>query len=216
MSFLMEDRRPIPRRPAVFLDKDGTLVVDVPYNVDPERVRLTTHAIEGLQLLQECGYALFIVTNQAGMAKGFFSHKDWQAMQAYLSRLLASHGICISGFRVCPHHPQGTVAGLAIPCACRKPLPGMLLQAASEHGIDLQHSWMIGDILHDIEAGKRAGCRTVLIENGNETEWQINANRIPELVASDLLEAAHAILASDRNSAWHDRSILGADNSIHQ
>lgn len=216
MTFLAEKIKPALPGRAIFLDKDGTLVEDVPYNIDPELVRLTPHAIEGLRLLQEYGYALFIVTNQAGMAKGLFSPDDWQRMQDYLAELLASYGIHISGFHVCPHHPQGSVAGLAQPCTCRKPLPGMLLQAADEHGIDLRASWMIGDILHDVEAGKRAGCRTVLIDNGNETEWEMNASRMPELVVADLLQAAHAILASDRNSLPRHRSIFGTDHSIHQ
>jgi D-glycero-D-manno-heptose 1,7-bisphosphate phosphatase len=216
MTSLADNMKPALLERAIFLDKDGTLVEDVPYNIDPELVRLTPHAIDGLQLLQEHGFALFIVTNQAGMAKAFFSPNEWQRMQDYLSKLLASCGIYLSGFQVCPHHPQGSVADLALPCACRKPLPGMLLQAADEHSIDLRASWMIGDILHDVEAGKRAGCRTVLIDNGNETEWEINASRMPDLVVSDLLEAAHAILASDRNLVRHDRSIFGADNSLHQ
>lgn len=216
MNFLAEKIKPALARRAIFLDKDGTLVEDVPYNVDPELVRLAPHAIEGLRLLQEYGFALFIVTNQAGMAKGLFSPDDWQSMQDYLADLLASHGIRISGFQVCPHHPQGSIARFAQPCTCRKPSPGMLLQAADEHGIDLPTSWMVGDILHDVEAGKRAGCRTVLIDNGNETEWEMNASRMPDLVVADLLQAAQAILASDRNSLPRHRSISGADHSIHQ
>jgi D,D-heptose 1,7-bisphosphate phosphatase len=183
-------------RPAVFLDKDGTLVEDVPYNVDPERLVFTPHAIEALRLLQQHGYELFIITNQAGMAKGLFANDDIQRLKEYLFNALASQGVILNGFYYCPHHPDGTISRLAVQCACRKPLPGMLLQAAGEHDINLEQSWMIGDILHDVEAGSRAGCKTVLIHNGNETEWQISPWRIPDLVARNLLEAANYMLRS--------------------
>ncbi len=210
----MNQRNPVPSRRAIFLDKDGTLVHDVPYNVDPRRVRLTPNAIEGLRLLQDEGYALYVLTNQAGIAKGLFSIEQWQGMQAYLSGLLASRGICIDGFYACPHHPQGKVQEFSVRCACRKPAPGMLLRAAGEHGIALEDSWMIGDILHDIEAGARAGCKTVLIDNGNETEWEMNRYRIPDLLASDLLEAAQVILAAGRNSHPARPSTSGLNNSV--
>lgn len=211
MASSVHDGAPAFRKRAVFLDKDGTLVYDVPYNVDPAKVRLTPCAIEGLRLLQNSSYALFVVTNQAGIAKGRFSVEDWQRMQVCLAGLLGRHGIRISAFYNCPHHPQGSVARFAVECDCRKPMPGMLLRAAREHGIDLGRSWMIGDILHDVQAGKRAGCRSILIDNGNETEWEMGADRVPDLCAADLLEAAHAIPAGDRNSPGCASSILGAN-----
>jgi D-glycero-D-manno-heptose 1,7-bisphosphate phosphatase len=199
---------------AVFLDKDGTLVHDVPYNIDPDKVRLTPHALEGLMLLQNGGYELFVVTNQAGVAKGRFPIDAWQRMQAYLYGLFRAHGVRISAFYSCPHHPQGSVAHYAVDCHCRKPMPGMLLRAAREHGLDLGRSWMIGDILHDVEAGKRAGCRSVLIDNGNETEWELTADRMPDVRAADLLEAAHAILLNGRNSHASDLSISRMNESM--
>ncbi|MDQ9170469.1 HAD family hydrolase [Oxalobacteraceae bacterium R-40] len=214
MAAFLNHGMPAHLRRAVFLDKDGTLVHDVPYNIDPSRVSLTPNAINGLRLLRDAGYLLVVVTNQAGIAKGFFSARDWAHMQAHLAGLFARQGIRISGFYCCPHHPQGSVKQFATHCACRKPSPGMLLQAASEHGIDLRNSWMIGDILHDVEAGSRAGCRTVLIDNGNETEWEMTSRRIPDVLASDLLEAAQAILAEDRNSVAPGSSILRMDNPM--
>lgn len=205
---------PARTRRAVFLDKDGTLVHDVPYNIDPQKVQFTPNAIEGLGLLQDQGYELIVVTNQAGIAKGYFSETGWQRMQEYLAEQLGRHGIAIRAFYSCPHHPQGSVAHYAVDCLCRKPMPGMLLRAAREHGIDLRRSWMIGDILHDMEAGKRAGCRSILIDNGNETEWEMTAVRTPDLLAPDLLEAAQAILSADRNSFASNSSTLGVNETM--
>ena len=180
---------------AIFLDKDGTLIDDVPYNVDPAQVRLSWQAGPALQLLQEAGYKLIVVTNQSGVARGLFTEAALDGVQARLVELLAQYGVQLDGFYHCPHHPDGTVARYALACTCRKPMPGMLVRAAQEHGIDLVQSWMIGDILNDVEAGHRAGCRSVLIDNGNETEWVESPLRRPDLFAADLYAAATAILS---------------------
>jgi histidinol-phosphate phosphatase family protein len=180
---------------AIFLDKDGTLVENVPYNVNPALLQLSWHAGPGLQLLKQLGYALFIVTNQAGVAKGLFTESALKPVQARLAEQLAQYGVTLDGFYYCPHSPDGVVGRYAIDCTCRKPMPGMLHRAAREHGIDLARSWMIGDILNDVEAGRRAGCSTVLIDNGNETEWHMTPQRKPHLTAADLYEAATLIAA---------------------
>lgn len=182
---------------AVFLDKDGTLVNDVPYNVDPGRISLAPGAAEGLRLLQAAGYPLMVVSNQSGIAQGYFPEEALLVVEACLHRLLAASGVQLAGFYYCPHHPEGVVPGYSVHCLCRKPAPGLLLRAASERGIDMQRSWMIGDILDDVEAGRRAGCRTILIDNGNETEWQLALQRLPHHIAGDLVEAARVILAVD-------------------
>jgi D-glycero-D-manno-heptose 1,7-bisphosphate phosphatase len=182
-------------RKAVFLDKDGTLIEDVPYNVDPALIRFNPHAVEGLQLLAQLGYLLVVVSNQSGVARGRFAEHDLGTVWKRLDSLLDPYGIDIEGYYFCPHHPEGEVEGYAFDCECRKPQPGLLQQAAREHAIDLAASWMVGDILNDIEAGHRAGCRTVLIDNGNETEWLTTPMRMPELVAEDLLAAARQIAA---------------------
>jgi len=185
----------MPPRRAVFLDKDGTLVEDVPYNVDPARLRLTPHAAEGLRLLQASGYLLIVVTNQPGLALGHFDRAALARLQAALVRLLAGQGVSLAGFHACPH------AASADPkrpnCLCRKPAPGLLRQGAQAHGVDLARSWMVGDILHDVEAGRRAGCRTVLLDVGNETQWQMSPLRQPHHRCPDLLEAARTILRAD-------------------
>jgi D-glycero-D-manno-heptose 1,7-bisphosphate phosphatase len=185
-----------PRR-AVFLDKDGTLIDDVPYNVDPERMQLAPGAREGLPALHVAGYRLVVVSNQSGVARGLFAEAALALVEARLRELLAGAGAALTGFYYCPHHPAGRVPEYAVACDCRKPAPGLLRRAAAELGIDLAASWLVGDILDDVEAGRRAGCRTVLINNGNETEWRDGPHRIPHFTAPDLGEAARRILAAD-------------------
>lgn len=180
---------------AVFLDKDGTLVDDVPYNVDPDRIVLATGAREGAAALHAAGYALVVVTNQSGVARGLFEEDALDAVEARLRDLL---GVPLAGFYHCPHHPEGSVGGFAIDCTCRKPAPGMLRRAANELGLDLAASWIVGDILNDVEAGNRAGCRSVLIDNGNETEWVDDRWRRPDHVVGTMAQAAWEILSEDR------------------
>lgn len=188
-------------RPAVFLDKDGTLVEDVPYNVDPDRIKLAPRAGEGLARLVASGFRLIVVSNQSGVARGLFDEEALGAVWNRVKELLDKFGVMLDGFYHCPHHPEGTVAKYAVACDCRKPAPGMILKAAREHGIDLGRSWFIGDILDDVEAAHRAGCRAALINNGNETEWKRSPLRWPEIVAADLAEAAR-LIAADPDREW--------------
>jgi D-glycero-D-manno-heptose 1,7-bisphosphate phosphatase len=183
-------------RRAVFLDKDGTLVEDQPPNTDPSRVRFCRDAGTALRLLARAGYALVIVTNQGGIAQGRCEETDVRRMLNYLERRLADEGVTLDGCYYCPHHPDGTVAPYAVPCLCRKPHPGLLLHASRDLHIELTESWMVGDILHDVEAGQSAGCRTVLLNNGHETEWQLTERRWPDHLAETLLEAAELIVRS--------------------
>jgi D-glycero-D-manno-heptose 1,7-bisphosphate phosphatase len=183
---------------AIFLDKDGTLIKDVPYNVNPELIELSFGAARGLRLLAQRGYALFVVSNQAGIAKGLFPEAAMRTVERRLTALLQQEGVVLAGFHYCPHFAGGNVTRYAIACDCRKPQPGMLLQAAAMHEIELPESWMIGDILDDVEAGHRAGCRSVFINNGNETEWKMSDLRRPDLTALDLYRAAEAILEMDQ------------------
>jgi D-glycero-D-manno-heptose 1,7-bisphosphate phosphatase len=188
----------VTRAKAVFLDKDGTLIEDLPYNVDPARIRLTPRAEEGLRLLSGAGYALVVVSNQAGVGRGYFPEEALHPVVECLRLLLAEHGVELGGFYYCPHDPQSALPAYAATCSCRKPEPGLLLRAASERRFDLSQSWMIGDILDDIEAGRRAACKTILIDNGHETQWVLSGQRIPHYFSADLAEAARIILAADR------------------
>jgi D-glycero-D-manno-heptose 1,7-bisphosphate phosphatase len=186
--------QPPDKRPAVFLDKDGTLIENVPIVRDTVTVHVLPGVLEGLRLLHRAGYLLVVVTNQGGVAQGLFGEEHVKHMEGGLRLVLSTFQIPLAGFYYCPHHPDGIVQPYAVQCLCRKPKPGLLLRAASDLAIDLERSWMVGDILHDVEAGRWAGCRTVLLDNGNETEWEMNETRWPDHLADDMLQAAQLIL----------------------
>lgn len=178
---------------AVFIDKDGTLIYDIPYNIDPSRITLYPDAGRALQQLQRAGYRILVISNQSGVAHGFFQEPALEAVTDQLRQLLQPFDVAIDGVYYCPHHPDGSVPGYAVSCSCRKPQPGLLQQAAHEHGINLAASWMIGDILNDVEAGNRAGCRTILLDNGHETEWRSGPYRQPTHTVESWAEAVEVI-----------------------
>ena len=186
------------KNPCVFLDKDGTLVEDIPYNVDPGLIRLSAGAAEGLRLLHASGFRLIVISNQSGVALGRFPESALAGVRARLEELLADVGVPLAGFYYCPHHPQGQLPCYTQACLCRKPQPGLITRAAWDHEIDLAGSWFVGDILDDVEAGHRAGCRTVLVDNGHETQWRRSPLRWPHHVAISLEDAALWITAADR------------------
>lgn len=186
-------------RAAAFLDKDGTLLVDVPYNVDPARMTLAPGAPAGLRGLARLGLALVVVSNQPGVGLGRFSHERLDGVAARLRAMFLEQGALLEGCYWCPHHPGGTVVGFARRCDCRKPSPALVYRAARELGLDLRRSWFVGDILDDVEAGRRAGCRTILLDNGGETEWRQDSSfRIPDRIVADLHEAALHIATCTR------------------
>lgn len=176
--------------PAVFLDKDGTLVVDVPYNVDPTKIQLYPGVAEALANLHQANYRLIVITNQSGVARGYFPETALTAVEQRLRQLIP---VPLTGFYYCPHYPNGQPP-YDKTCDCRKPQPGLLTAAAADHGIDLTASWMVGDILNDVEAGNRAGCCTILIDNGNETEWLRSPLREPSFQVPNFAAAAALIL----------------------
>jgi histidinol-phosphate phosphatase family protein len=185
---------------AVFIDKDGTLIHDVPYNVDPRRVQLAIGAGQALRRMKDEGYKLIVISNQSGVARGLFEEKDLLPINRQIQSLLAAYDVRVDAFYYCPHGPGDG-------CECRKPMPGMILQAARDNGVRPQISWMIGDILNDVEAGNRAGCRTIHLDNGNETEWVKGNYREPGYAAKDLMEAAdiicHCASARERQEVAH-------------
>ena len=182
-------------RRAVFLDKDGTLIDNVPYNVNPLCVTLARDAGRALRALKEHGFLLVVVSNQPGVALARFSLQSLGRVERRIQELLAPSAVEIDAFYYCPHLPQAPNVRYAVRCLCRKPQPGLLRQAAREWQIDLTQSWLVGDILDDVEAGNRAGCRTVLVHNGNETEWRLGEHRQPHYLVNTLYQAARFILA---------------------
>ena len=172
--------------PVVLLDKDGTLIEDLPYNVDPARIALAPGAAEGLPLLEAAGCCIAVVSNQAGVARGMFAESALEGVEQRLRELLADIGVTLHGFHYCPHDAAGSVARYRVACECRKPAPGLIERAARALGAEPESAWVVGDILDDVEAGRRAGCRTVLI--GEQPS-------VADLVATDLLTAARQVLA---------------------
>lgn len=198
---------------AVFLDRDGTLVHARHYPSRPEHLVLYDGIADGLRELQAAGFRLVVVTNQAGIARGYFGEADLDAMHRHLRDNLAASGVRLDGIYHCPHHVDGAVPALAISCDCRKPRPGMLYRAAAELGLDLDRSWLVGDILDDVEAGCRAGCRTILVDLGTESPPAVPL-RMPHYVARDTRHALDIIRAREgllpaaeftyRPSSWRD------------
>lgn len=151
---------------AAFLDRDGTLIYDVGYLSKISDCRFIPGVIELLQRLQAAGYELVVVSNQSGIARGYFDEAFVEQTHAFLAQQLAVEGITIAAWYFCPHHPTSSVRPeLLQTCSCRKPLPGMLVQAAHDLEIDLTESLMIGDTSRDLEAGVAAGCRAFYIDD---------------------------------------------------
>jgi D-glycero-D-manno-heptose 1,7-bisphosphate phosphatase len=189
-------------RAAAFLDRDGTLnalvpdpasgVAESPLSVSD--VRLIDGAAAAARRLSQAGFALVCVSNQPAAAKGKVSPERLRAVNERVLGLLAEEGVRLDGFRLCMHHPEGAVPELSGPCACRKPAPGMLLDASRELDIELASSWMLGDTDPDVLAGRAAGCKTVLIEHPGSTHKRAGVGS-PDLLARDLADGVAQILA---------------------
>jgi histidinol-phosphate phosphatase family protein len=173
------------KKAAIFLDKDGTLIPDLPYNVDPERITLGPNVPQALALLARLDRPLVVVSNQSGVARGLFSEESLQGVHLRLAELFAACGAVLAGFYCCPHHPEGTVPAYTMRCVCRKPAPGLLQQAATELNLSLEHSWMVGDALTDVAAGLAAGCSSILITPTVSellvADWHTPYHRVPDL-----------------------------------
>ncbi len=152
---------------AIFLDRDGTINIDGKYIVKKEQFFWLPDAIEAIQYINEHGALAIVVTNQSGVARGYFTETDVVKLHDYINKELNKYGAHIDGFYFCPHHPEATVQEYRKDCDCRKPKPGLLLQAAKDHDIDLQHSVMIGDMERDVLCGRNAGVLGVRYVGGS-------------------------------------------------
>lgn len=173
-------------RRAVFLDRDGTISVEQGYLRHPQHLRLLPGAAAAIRALNEAGWLVVVVTNQSSVGRGYLDAEVMHQTNQRLTEALAAEGARLDGLYVCPHAPWDG-------CPCRKPQPGLLWEAAQALGIDLPSSWMVGDKASDIEAARRAGCRTILVQSGWGRLEQGQGDS-PDLVAADLAAAAQAIL----------------------
>jgi len=180
---------------AVFLDRDGTINEEKDYLHRVEDFAFIPGAPEAIRLLKEAGFLVIVITNQSGVARGYFDLAAVDRLHRHIDAELARLGTGVDAYYVCPHHPDHGSAELAQECDCRKPFPGMLLRAAADFSIDLAASFMIGDKRADLEAGVRAGCRSLLVQTGygaTEAQWVTDQTQL----FPDLLAAAKAITAA--------------------
>lgn len=169
-------------RKAVFLDRDGTLIEEAGYLDRVERIAFFPYTVDAVRLLNRAGLAVIVVSNQSGVARGFFDEAFVQETQQQIAARLKLGGATVDGFYYCPHHPEGTVPAYRAVCECRKPRPGLLQRAARDHGIDLERSAVVGDRVFDVQAGHAVGARTVLVRTGygREHEPQARATRVAD------------------------------------
>ena len=184
---------------AVFMDRDNTLIEDPGYLSDPAAVRLLPGVELAIKSLSQAGYKVVVVTNQSGVARGLLTEENLEEIHGELRRQLKEKGAHVDAIHYCPYHPEGTVERYAQDSQLRKPNPGMLLKAAAELGIDLASSWMIGDGARDVEAGQRAGCRTIRVRTRTAPSHQAASPDADENVQADytvrnLVDAARIIL----------------------
>lgn len=181
-------------RRAIFLDRDGVLIRDVNHLTAPSQIEILPGVPESLRRLRGAGWAVVVVTNQSVVARGTVTEEGLREIHATLESLLRSRGAPLDAIYYCPHHPDGAVAAYRAVCDCRKPRAGLLLRAAADLGLDLAASVMVGDAASDIEAGRRAGCRTVLLRAAGES-GTFDASGADH-VAADLAAAADWILTT--------------------
>ncbi len=183
---------------AIFLDKDGTLIKDVPYNVDPAHIKCYPDIFPALRLLQKRGYKLVVISNQSGIAKRYFTTADLEIAFSTLRDQLNAEHIRLDGIYYCPHADVTD----ELQCDCRKPLPGLLYKAAEALQIDLKKSWMIGDILNDVAAGRAAGCQTILVDRNKKERLDdriSNPKFTPDFVCDDFVEINQFIALKNRH-----------------
>lgn len=179
---------------AVFLDRDGTINIEKDYLHRIEEFEFIPRAPEAIRLLKDAGFLVIVVSNQSGVGRGYFDEQAVKDLHHHIQSELACYGTSIDAFYFCPHHPEKGLGSYKVTCGCRKGSPGMFLQAAREHDIDLQRSFMVGDKLADIEAGERAGCKSILVLTGYGELTALNPEIASVEKCQDLNCAVHFIL----------------------
>lgn len=179
---------------AVFLDRDGTINIEKEYLYQIADFEFIPGVPEAINMLNQAGFVVVVVTNQSGVARGYYTEDDVEKLHHHIARELERFGAHVDAWLYCPHHPDGR-GSYALPCHCRKPLPGMLQDAAVRYDLDLANSIIIGDKLADIGAGNAAGCRTMLVRTGYGAEDEQFVGR-HTTVCDDLLAAVTSLLGT--------------------
>lgn len=186
---------------AVFIDRDGTISEEVGYINHPSRFRLFDYSSSAIKHLNENDWLAILVTNQAGVARGYFSEEMIKTVHSAMSRDLEDNGAKLDAIYYCAHHPSVGEPPYRFDCDCRKPKPGLISRAAEDFDIDLQQSWMVGDRYSDIELARNAGLKSAFVLSGyGRGEWEHQRSawtQQPDLVAESLLEAVNSIVAKD-------------------
>ncbi len=191
-------------RPAVFIDRDGTMIEEAGYLDREEDVRWFPWTVDAIRLLNRAGYLVCVITNQGGIGLGHFDEAFVRQLHASLDARLRESGAVIDGWFFCPHHPRAIVPGLLGPCECRKPGRGMIDAACARWDIDLSRSWVVGDRDLDVLTATNVGARGVLVRTGyGEREWRLNRDAFPAgtPVVMNLMEATSLILAEGEPAA---------------
>ena len=181
------------KRPAVFLDRDGTIIQQVELLCSPSGVRLLSGAVQAIKTINDLGYAVVVATNQPVVARGMATPADVDAVHELIFRRLAGRGARIDAFYYCPHHPQANIKKYRMVCGCRKPAPGMIFAAAKDLGIDLKRSFLVGDSTRDVLAGNRAGVSMILVRTGHGGSDLWHYEGTPNFIAQDLRRAVKII-----------------------
>lgn len=185
---------------AVFIDRDGTISEEVGYINHAERFRLFSYAAQAINLLHNHGWLAIVTTNQAGVARGYFTEAMIQSVHERMTRELETEGARLDAIYYCAHHPSVGEPPYRVDCDCRKPKPGLITRAAQNLRIDLSRSWMVGDRYSDIEVARNAGVSSALVLSGyGRGEWEhqrTSWDHQPDLVADDLLKAVEQIVRS--------------------
>lgn len=183
-----------PLQRAVFIERDDLLAENFGLLDASNSGAPAENAILGLRMLQACGFEIIVISNQPAIAHGSIEEQAFAYTISRTKALLRPAGVELAGFYYCPHHPNASLSAYAVTCQCRKPAPGLLYRAAREHRIDLESSWMIGRVLDDVEAGKRAKCRSILLTGQREQSWEfLRPLRKPDYFARNIDQAAHII-----------------------
>lgn len=187
----------------IFLDRDGTINEEVNYLHKPEDLQILPGVPEAIKLLRDGGFKILVVTNQAGVARGYYSSRDVEALHEYLNQQLKKSGAWIDRFYYCPHHPVHGIGEYKRACHCRKPETGMFEQAGQEYDVDKEHSYMIGDKLLDVEAGNRYGVHGILVGTGygrqiHQEQLEKQEDAIYDVYQETLMDAARYIMEREK------------------